>query len=105
MNLSEILLLRTRGFVYSIDEDAQVEITEEGLKRIDPKAPNFIVFDPKAEKERTEDNGESLILPSKAKEKVYAKLDDFGSAEALSENCGHSVNTQFAVTFLLAEEY
>jgi len=105
MNLSEILLLRTRGFVYSIDEDAQVEITEEGLKRIDPKAPNFIVFDPKAEKERTEDNGESLILPSKAEEKVYAKLDDFGSKEALSENCGYPVNTQFAVTFLLAEEY
>ena len=105
MNLSEILLLRTRGFVYSIDEDAQVEITEEGLKRIDPKAPNFIVFDPKAEKERTEDNGESLILPTDAKEKVYAKLDDFGSNEALSKNCGHPVNTQFAVTFLLAEEY
>ena len=105
MKLSEILLMRTRGFIYSIDEGTQVEITEEGLKRIDPKAPNFIVFDPKAEKERTEDNGESLILPSKAKEKVYVKLDDFGSNEALSESYGHPVNTQFAVTFLLAEEY
>lgn len=105
MNLSEVLFLRTRGFIYSIDEDTQAEITEEGLKRIDPKTPDFIIFDPKADKERTEDEGRSLILPSKAKEKVYVKLDDYGSPEVLSENCGFSVNTRFAVTFLLAEEY
>lgn len=67
--------------------------------------PNFIVFDPKAERERKEDNEESLILPSAANDKVFVKLDDFGSEEALSENCGYSVNTQFAVTFLLAEEW
>lgn len=105
MQLGEVLLLMTRGFQFGIPQPTQRNILEKGLDRIDPKAPNFIVFDPKAEKERKEDNEESLILPTDAEEKVYVKLDDFGSNEALSENCGYSVNTQFAVTFLLAEEY
>jgi hypothetical protein len=104
MELSEVLLLRTRGFIHEIDPDIQAEIMEKGLKRINPKT-DFIVFDPKAEKERIEDEGRSVILPSKAREKVYAKLDDFGSAEALSENCGLPVNTRFSVVFMLAEEY
>jgi len=105
MNLSEVLLLRTRGFIYTIDEDTQADIMEKGLNRIHPKAPDFIVFDPKADTERIEDEGQSVILPSKAKDKVYVKLDDYGSKEVLSENCGYPVNTRFAVTFLLAEEY
>ena len=105
MQLGEVLLLMTRGFQFAIPQPAQRDILEKGLERIDPKAPNFIVFDPKADKERPEDNGESLILPSAAEEKVYVKLDNFGSKEALSENCGYHVNTPFAVTFLLAEEY
>lgn len=105
MNLSEVLLLRTRGFIHEIDPDIQADIMEKGLKRINPKAPDFIVFDPKAEKERIEDEGRSVIFPSKAKDKVYVKLDDFGSAEALSEDCGFPVNTRFSVVFMLAEEY
>jgi len=105
MNLSGVFVRMTRGFQFETPQPTQREILREGLKRIDPKAPDFIIFDPKADKERTDDEGRSLILPSKAKEKVYAKLDDFGSPEALSENCGYPVNTQFAVTFMLAEEY
>lgn len=104
MKLGEVLLLTTRGF-NETPTDIQAEIMEVGLKRIHPKAPNFIVFNPKEEKERPDDNGESLILPSKSEEKVYAILDDFGSSEALSENCGSKVNTRYALTFLLAEEY
>jgi hypothetical protein len=105
MNLSEVLLLRTRGFINEIDPDMQAEIMEKGLKRINPKAPDFIVFDPKADRERIEDEGRSVILPSKAKDKVYVKLDDFGSAEALSEDCGFPVSTRFSVVFMLAGEY
>jgi hypothetical protein len=104
MNLSEVLLLRTRGFIHEIDPDMQAEIMEKGLERINPKT-DFIVFDPKAESERVEDEGRSVIFPSKAKDKVYAKLDAFGSAEALSEDCGIQVNTRFSVVFMLAEEY
>lgn len=104
MKLSEVLLLRTRRFIYQLDSDLQADMIEEGLTRINPKT-NFIVFDPKAEEERTEDEGQSVILPSKAKEKVYAILDDYGSPEALTDNCGFRVNTRYAVTFMLAEEY
>ncbi len=105
MQLGKILLLMTRGFQFETPQPIQREILEKGLERIHPKAPDFIIFDPKADKERTDDEGRSLILPSKAKEKVYAKLDNYGSKEALSKNCGYPVNTQFAVTFMLAEEY
>jgi len=105
MHLSEVLLLMTRGFQFEIDHPTQAKILEKGLAKIHPKAPDFIVFDPKAEKERIEDEGRSVILPSKAKDKVYVKLDDYGSKEVLSENCGYPVNTQFTVTFMLAEEY
>ena len=104
MELSEVFVLRTRGFIKEIEPDLQADIMEKGLKRINPKT-DFIVFDPKASKERTEDEGETVRVPSKTKDKVYATLDDFGSAEALSENCGFPVNTQFLVTFMLAEEY
>lgn len=104
MNISEVLILRTRSFIYQIDSDLQADIMEEGLDRINPKT-NFIVFNPEVKKERIEDEGRSVILPSKAKDKVYAILDDFGSAEALTENCGFTVYTQYAVTFMLAEEY
>lgn len=105
MQLGEVLLLMTRGFQFEIDRPTQAKILEKGLDRIHPKAPDFIVFDPKAEKERTEDEGRSVIFPSEAADKVYVKLDDYGSKEALSENCGYPVNTPFAVTFMLAEEY
>jgi len=106
MNISEVLLLRTRGFIYQLDSDLQADIMEKGLARINPKT-DFIVFNPEAEEEeeRIEDEGRSVIYPSQAKVKVYAKLDDFGSPEALSENCGFTVHTPYAVTFMLAEEY
>lgn len=103
MKLSEVLLLRSRGFT-TIDPDLQADIMEQGLKRIRPET-DFIVFDPKANKERVEDEGRTLVLRSKAEEKVYAKLENFGTPEALSENCGYAVNTKYSVIFMLAQEY
>lgn len=50
MHLSEVLFLRTRGFINQIDPDLQADIMEKGLERINPKT-DFIVFDPKADKE------------------------------------------------------
>jgi hypothetical protein len=104
MKIGEVLLLTTRGFS-QIQPDIQAEILEEGLKRIQPKAPDFIIFDSKVTEEQKEDEGRSVRLPSRGKEKVYAKLDDFGSSEALSESSGFKVNTRYALTFMLAEEY
>lgn len=104
MKLGEVLLLRTKGFFNEIEPELQVDIMERGLNGLNPET-DFLVFDPGAVLERIEDEGRTVVYPSQAKDKVYVKLDDFGSAEELSENCGFTVNTKYAVTFMLAEEY
>lgn len=102
--ICKFLVLLTKGFRYNLDSELQADIMKTGLARINTKT-DFIVFNPEVKTERIDDEGRSVILPSEAKDKVYVKLDDFGSAEALTENCGFTVNTRYAVTFMLAEEY
>lgn len=57
-------------------------------------------------KPRFEDDGRSLRIPMNSIPKeVYAKLDDYGSNEALSESVGYPVQTQYVITLMLMEEY
>jgi hypothetical protein len=94
------------GFQGIDDDSIGGDIITKAIGWIKPDKPDFLVFDPEAKKTGYEDEGRTLhIAYPRLKDKVYVKLDDFGSAEALSENVGQKVNTQYAVTFMLAEEY
>ena len=96
-------------------------------------APNFIIFDPDFKKEffaekyfkeyangdkwhkdeykltsveKYEDEDRSLHISAPwLEEKVYVKLDDYGSKENLKENCGFEVSTRFTATIMLPEDY
>lgn len=99
------MMLRTKGFISEIDPEEQATIMGITLQRITPEM-DFLVFDPKAESVRIEDQGRTQIIPYKTiPKKVYAKLDDYGSPEELSKISGRLVETQYAVTIMLAEEY
>lgn len=81
------------------------DILRKGMGWIKPENPDFLIFDPEAEKTKFEDGGATLhIAYPKLEGKVYVKLDDYGDAETLSESVGRRVNSQYAVTFMLAEE-
>jgi len=102
------LLLCTSNFQNTISPEAVVEIIKETRQTIRPegKGQDFLVFDPEAKNLRVEDEGRTMIIPTNAEDKCYAKLDDFGSVEALRENAGMpELNTQYAVTIMLAEDY
>ncbi len=104
--MKNYFMVFTRGFQCIEDDDVGGDIITKAIGWIKPDKPDFLVFDPEAEKTEYEDDGRTLhIAYPQLKDKVYVKLDDFGSAEALSENAGQKVNTQYAVTFMLAEEY
>ena len=101
--------LLTIGF-RGLNPDVQGDIMYKAFKRISPNKPDMIVFYPEGEREETlEDEGRTLITTQKGlTAKVYAKLDDFGSPEALKENMGEYApkgNIQHVLTFMLAEEY
>ncbi len=83
------------------------DIIRQGMAKIKPEPDtSMIVFDPEQAETVTEDGGRTLhVAYPELETKVYAKLDDYGSKEFLSENVGRPVNTQYMVTFLLAEEY
>ena len=72
---------------------------------------SMIVFCPDAEEASYEDEGRTYRYPLKnidAMElrKVYAKLDDYGSVEALRRSTGEiSLSTQYVMTLLFAHEY
>ena len=112
-----VLILTTPGF-RSLPEELQGYIMEIGLKRIRPGKPDWVVFDPNADKSQYEDDGRTLRISTRElaemtlnpvwkrlDKKVYCILDDYGSPEMLSQCAGFKVNTRYAVTFLLAEEY
>jgi len=113
-------ILTTIGF-RSLDPDIQADIMKLGLKLVNKKT-DMVVFDPDDSKNydkiiarkingkyyrvRFEDGDRTLRVHfPEIDKRVYAKLDDYGSAENLSENAGMELNTQYALTFLLAEEY
>ncbi|NIA09341.1 MAG: hypothetical protein GWP10_06345 [Nitrospiraceae bacterium] len=103
--MNKAFIVMTRGF-HELPADIGGDILSKGINLIKPDNPDFIVFDPKAEKDTSEDDGRTLhIAYPKLDAKVYVKLDDYGSKEVLSESVGSQVATQYAVTFMLAEEY
>ncbi len=99
------VILTTRGFRDGIDPNIAGHIMADTFENIRPNEPTMIVYEPECKKSRYEDDGRTLIKPTKATQKVYAKLDDYHSPETLSESIGRKVTTQYVVTFLLAEEY
>jgi len=102
------LLLCTSNFQNTISPEAVGEIIKETRQTIRPegKGQDFLVFDPEAKNLRVEDGGRTMRIPTNAEDKCYAILDDFGSVEALRENAGMpGLNTQYAVTIMLAEDY
>lgn len=106
MKVKNYFMVFTRGFQGIEDDTIGGDIITKTIGWISPDNPDFLVFDPKAEKTEYEDEGRTLhIAYPKLEDKVYVKLDDYGSAEVLSENVGQKVRTQYAVTFMLAEEY
>jgi len=104
----------TIGF-RGLSSDTQAEIMYKSSKQISDKT-DMIIFKP-APKEGLipmpylEDEERTLIINLKGlDQKVYAKLDDFGSPEALKENMGEknypqNSKVQRVLTFMLAEEY
>jgi len=103
--MSNYVLVLTTGF-RGIEPMKQAKIITETLKKIDVEKPNFIVFDPDADKEELEDEGRTLRMPFRdIPERIYAILDDYGSPEVLSSQMGTNVDTQYTITFLLSSEY
>lgn len=102
-----LYLVSTRSFMLSdIPKDLKNTIISLAMMKVSPKT-DFIIFDPKTTRqEQYEDQGRSLRLGMpRLTEKVYAKLDDYGSKETLSKSVGHPVNTQYVLTIMLAEDY
>jgi hypothetical protein len=114
MRLGDAYLVSTSGFL-EIDEDERAimmeiavrEVGSLGKNKYGELIPDFIVFDPSPDaKKGYEDDKRSLRIPIKTiPEKVYAKLDDYGSPATLSEQVGHPVKIQYVLTFMLAQEY
>ena len=103
--MKNYFMVMTSGFS---DLPAEIggDILSKGMGWIKPENPDMLVFDPEQTATQLEDGGRTLhIAYSELEEKVYVKLDDYGSKEFLSENVGQRVNTQYAVTFMLATEY
>jgi hypothetical protein len=108
MTAQHYFLTATSHFLSTVPPEIASEILTQTLDRIKPEGEgqDFIVFSPEARDERIEDEGRTLILPTKAPRKCYAKLDDFGSVEALRDFSGlPALNTQYLVTVMLAEDY
>lgn len=105
MKLWEVYLVSTRGFL-EIYEETRASIMEIAIREVSPKT-DFIVFDNQTTRTRQyEDQGRSIRVGMPGlSDKVYAKLDDYGDKETLSEQVGHKVNTQYVLTFMLSSEY
>ncbi len=97
------ILLTTPGF-RSLSPDHQVEaMTKAGAKLTE--TTDWVVLDPQAKKEGYEDQGQTFHATFSGPKKVYAIRDDYRTVEALRENSGEDVNSRYALTLLLAEEY
>jgi len=104
--VTNYFMVMTNGFS-NLPPVIASDIIHQGLAAIKPEPDaSMIVFDPKHKRTGFGDGGRTLhVAYPRLETKVYAKLDDYGSKEFLSENVGRKLNTQYMVTFLLAEEY
>lgn len=113
--VNEAYTVITTNMLNTISEDNRFKIMAMTRSRLGCKGeneygecnPDFIVFernDTPFEKE--EDEGRSLKIGMPGLEdKVYVKLDDYGSKEALADSVGHPVNTQLVATYMLSSDY
>jgi len=108
-----LVILRTRGFISELSEDAQVQVMEYSLARINTKT-DMIALDPKCKENRLEDEGRTLIAVNPwSQKKIYVKLDDFGDPAKWTEmydpetveDLKKAGTGRFVITFMLAEEY
>jgi len=100
-------IVSTRGFLDELTREQQAMIYTLTTTHIKPEC-DFFVFDPCTQRSRpfSEDEGRTIHYPMPSlPKKVYAKLDDYGTKEALSGSVGHPVNTRYVLTFMLAEDY
>lgn len=113
-NIGNIYMVSTTNFLNQISSEMDTKIRGIALKRLGDKGknqygetiPDLIIFDPHFNGEIYQDDNRSLkIGENDIPAKVYAKLDDYGSAEALSREVGRPVRTQFVVTFMMTEDY
>ena len=105
--MNNMYIVATPGFLNEIPQEKQAIIFTLTTNQITPKC-DFFVFDPNTTKTKIEyqDDGRTMYFPMKTiPKKVYAKLDDYGSKEALSDSVGHRVQTRYTLTFMLAEDY
>jgi hypothetical protein len=100
-----LYIVSTSNYLEKIPKDKQAVIYTLATTNISPQT-DFIVFDPNTTSRKYEDQGRTMTLgmPS-LKHKVYAKLDNYGSKEELSQQVGHPVKTQYALTIMLADDY
>jgi hypothetical protein len=95
----------TRG-VQSLSPLAVFDVAQAALQYLDPPRVDFLIAGPDEVELKYEDEGRTVRvrLPS-LPQKVYVKIDDFETREALAESFGRAVKSQFVATFLLPEEY
>lgn len=105
--MTGFMLMTTKGFNATPTQFAQERMIAVALKTLKAPEPDFLVFDPEHNGHpKLEDEGRTIHMGSFGTPvKCYAKLDDFGSPEALSESVGHKVGMQTVITLMLAEEY
>jgi hypothetical protein len=109
-----LYMVSTSNYLNSIPSELDAQIRTAAISKLGTSVnkygeyiPDFIIFDPRASHDQFEDEGRSLRLPMNIPrgDKVYVKLDNYGSQEELSRHVGHTVSTQFVVTFMMAEDY
>jgi hypothetical protein len=100
-------MVATSGYLAAVPLDIQLKIIEYAASHISAKT-SWVVFKPLTPDltEHYEDGGRTIVRPLDGiKETIYAILDDHETKENLSSWCGQKVDTQYLLTFLLAQEY
>jgi len=107
VNPSDAYVVMTSNFVDTIkDVDERAVLVNQALKHLSPTGVDFVVFDPGVSANKREDQGRTLRIASEiVPDKVYAKLDDYGSAKNVSEQVGHSTSARYVLTLMMAEDY
>lgn len=101
----DAIVIATVGYQREIPADERAIIYNVARPKLSPET-TMVVFSPKEETSRYEDDHRTWIQSMKTIPKVvYVKLDDYGSKEELSRSLGYATDKRYVVTFLLSEEY
>jgi len=101
------LFLRTSGIMSEIPPDEQFAMLGLARQEFYNGVTDFAVFDPEATEKRYEDEKRTVIIPYKTiPRKVWVKLDDYGSVEAVEKASGlKGLSSRFVITMMFPEEY